>query len=155
MKNETQTATADCRSCGDRVHNLLQLRQAGFSHEQIQALAAVMGDVGWEAMRPFMERVDWRFSAMERNMEWNMDGREWRVDELERRTGRLERRADNEMMRRADGGLRQRPGEAERNLVMPESGCARMQPQAWMFAVIMILGLTGVAAALLAARIIG
>lgn len=152
MKNETQTATADYRSCSGRVHNLLQLRQAGFSHDQVQALAAVMGDAGWEAMRPFMERVDWRFSAMERNM----DGREWRMDELERRTGRLERRADDGLRRRADGELRRYPGEVEWSFATPERGRARMQPQEWMFLTILGLGLTGVAAAvLLAMRIIG
>lgn len=152
MKNETQTAAADYRSCIDRAHNLLQLRQAGFSHDQIQALAAVMGDAGWEAMRPFMERVDWRFSAMERNM----DGREWRVDELERRTGGLERRADDERRRRADSELRRRPDEAERSFAAPERGRARMRPQEWMFLTVLGLGLTGVAAAvLLATRIIG
>lgn len=60
------------------------------------------------------------------------------------------------MRRRADGGLGRRPGEAERNLVMPESGCARMRPQEWAFVMIMTLGVTSlILAVLLAARITG
>ena len=193
MKNETQTVIADHRSCSDRVHNLLQLRQAGFSHDQIRALSAVMGDVAWEAMLPSMERVDRRFGAMKLHMDGleqradrrsgmmklHMDGREQRMGELERRTGRLERRtddalrqcadnemrrrvddglrqcADDEMRRRVDDGLRRYPGEAESSFVMPESRGALMQPQVWAFVAMMILGLTGIVAALLAARIIG
>ena len=137
MKNETQTAIADYRSCSDRTRNLQQLRQAGFSYDQIRALSAVMRDAAWEEMFPSMERVDRRFSAMKRDM-----------DGLERRVDQLERRADNGLRRRPDGGAGRWPGEAEWSVVTPERGSARLQPIEWTFLAVLGSGLAGVAAAL-------
>lgn len=60
--------------------NVQQLQQAGFNDAQARALAAFVGDVVRDTMRPFMEQVDRRFDALEQ-----------RVGRLERNVARLER----------------------------------------------------------------
>ena len=59
--------------------NLQKLHQAGFNDAQVRALAAFVGDVVRDTMRPFMEQVDRRFDALEQ-----------RVGRLERNVARLD-----------------------------------------------------------------
>ena len=48
--------------------NVQQLHQAGFNDAQVQALAAFVGNVVRDTIRPFMEQVDRRFDALEQRV---------------------------------------------------------------------------------------
>ena len=110
MERQAQTASADHRHSRDMVHNVQQLRQAGFDDSQVRALASFVSDMIEETVRPFIKRVDQRFDAvdqrfdavdqrfdavnqrlgdMQQQMNQRVDRVETRLDHLEEHTRRL------------------------------------------------------------------
>ena len=96
MERQAQTASADHRHSRDMVHNVQQLRQAGFDDSQVRALASFVSDMIEETVRPFIKHVDQRFDAvnqrlgdMQQQMNQRVDRVETRLDHLEQHTRRL------------------------------------------------------------------
>ena len=168
MQTQPPTAAADYRPPSDMAHHVQQLQQTGFDDGQIRALAAFVGDVVRDAMRPFIERtdqrfdamekrtdqrfdamekrmdqrfdaVDQRFDAMEKRMDQRFDAVDQRFDAVEKRVDRVETRVDN---------LGQHVGGLEQNLAMMGAKVDDVQRREWVALTMMGLGFLGIIAAI-------
>ena len=157
MQTQPPTAAADYRPPSDMAHHVQQLQQTGFDDGQIRALAAFVGDVVRDAMRPFIERTDQRFDAMEKRTDQRFDAMEKRMDQrfdavdqrfdavdqrfdaVEKRVDRVETRVDN---------LGQHVGGLEQNLAMMGAKVDDVQRREWVALTMMGLGFLGIIAAI-------
>ena len=102
MERQAQTASADHRHSRDMVHNVQQLRQAGFDDSQVRALASFVSDMIEETVRPFIKHVDQRFDAVDQRfdaVDQRFDAVDQRFDAVNQRLGDMQQQMNQRVDR--------------------------------------------------------